>query len=62
MKKDDFDEFIKAKIAARNKKAATEKDSQIVMEQRVADAFLSSKFVSKQNGNAVNLLKEGNVS
>ena len=62
VKQDHFDDWVKAKIAARNKRAATEKDSQIVMDQRVADAFLNSKFVSKQKGNSVNLLKEANVS
>ena len=47
VKLDEFDDWVKAKIAARNKRAATEKDSQVVMDQRVAEAFLSSKFVSK---------------
>ena len=58
IKREEFDVWVKAKIAARNKKAATEKDSQIFMEKKVAEAFLSSNFVSKQKGNAVNLLSK----
>ena len=58
VKLDEFDNWVKAKIAARNKRAATVKDSQIVMDKKVAEAFLTSSFVSKQKGNAVNLLSK----
>ena len=48
VRREEFDEWVKAKITARNKRAATEKDSQIVMEKKVAQAFLTSDFVSSK--------------
>lgn len=60
VKRDAFAAWVDERVEQRNKRLATEKDSQIVMHKKAADAFLNSTFVSKQRGTSHNLLKIGN--
>ena len=48
VKRQEFADWVQARLDARNVKKATVQDSQVVMSEKVAKAFMESKMVSRK--------------